>query len=442
MKLMYATLLIAAAVVSANPETQAALSDRAQLPRADWGFTYYVNTASVERGDQAQLGGVLAFVCASSSRQDIIERCTPEQVTPTLWRIDLRNMKWDWRQWWHVLNSYPYRTGKGAYRAGYPPPLVIRADWLCVALADTSQSDAYYRLLYGTPKLSRDDFLRVWGANKKVSTHFGVIVDSDSPIGPSVAGVRLVENFPTSNRGDVWRTRDSAEINAKSDPLEHLTGGFKHVAEELIAAMPKHSLRTGQRGRLQAYLLSDAKGNRQEEAPGKIVTDHLGFRGAATIRNWGSCIGCHTKGINNPGTSELRRLIAIPDGPEIYADRKSQEFIERFHLSDAGLQIKRDCEDYALGVAMCNGWDGETNAKHFRAAIDSYDAAVTLRQAAREAYLTPAEFRLALGWASSNGYPLPARLAALANNDEALPRAAWEDHWATAVVVAENWQKR
>lgn len=413
----------------------AAKADRAEVPLSEWGYCFYLSTSHLVGEERAKCEAALPFVVASCSRQTIVERCTPVPVAEGLYRIRLDDLGWDWRQWGHVVAAYPYATTPGKLQ------LVYRADWLIVTLADTTHSDAYYRLLYGTAELNREQFLEVHGVSKKAEHHFGVIVRSEHPLGPSVAGLRLVENRDTDQRGSAWGTRDSAKITAKSDPTEHLAGDFEHDAEEWIVSMPKISLRTGERGTVFGYLLANGKGVRQEEAPPAIVTDHLGFRNQAAIRNWGSCVGCHASGFLDPGVSELRQLIAGKDaGVDVYAYPKAlAEQIERFHLSDAALQIKRDNEDYAAGLRLINGLDGPTNAECFRAAIDDYDRDVDLATAAAETYTTPAELRLAIANYNQQGARVSARLAALADNI-ALPRTRWEEEWIAALLAVQSWE--
>lgn len=424
-----ALLLLAAAPT----DLDAALADRAQYPAIEHGYLYYVSTSHLTGEQQAKCNATLAFVVASSSSQQIIEKSTPYSVQDGLFRIDLRDLKWDWRQWHKVLARYPYN------RRPDQLPLVIRADWLVLQLVDTTQSNAYYLLLYGRDDLTRNDFLRVWNVNNDATSHFGIITRSEASLGPAVSGIRFIENRPTGTRGSAWGTRDSAVTRGVSDPLESLDNKFRHDAEEWLVAMPKQSLATGKRGSLLAAWLNDAKGKRQEEAPPSIVTDHLGFRGQKAIRNWGSCVGCHANGINDPGVSELRQYIAA--GVDVYATpKKLQEQIELFHLSDAGKQIVRDNEDFAAGVAMCNGLSGEANAEAFAGTIEGYDRDVTLEVAAAELYTTPAELRLALAWASQSGLRLGARLSGLAH-DRPLSRAAWEDHWYAAYTAVQMWER-
>jgi hypothetical protein len=423
---------VAATLFAVLPaEVSQASVDRARLPASEAGYVIYFSTSHLEGEQRAKCEAAMAFTVASASRQQIVERCTPERIGDTLYRLDLRDAGWDWRQWFHVAKGYPYYGGK-AY--------VYRADWLVVQLGDTTQSDAYYRLLYGRDKVDLADFLKVWGVNNDATYHFGVVTQSKHPLGPAVAGVRLVENRPTNTRGSAWGTRDSAVIDGKSDPLQHLDNSFKHDASEWLVAMPKQSLTTGERGALMAYFLADGKGNRQEEAPPAIVTDHLGFRGQHAIRNVGSCVGCHATGYLPPGVSELRSYIA--KGVDVYATPKAlQEQIERFHLSDSAKQLARDNEDFIAGVRMTSGLDGEANAEAFRATFAYYDADLSLAVAASELHATPDDLRLALAYASNGGVKLGVRLAGLPH-EGTISRRTWEQFgYLTAYYALQDWNR-
>ncbi len=423
-------LFLVLSLLGAADETQQARADRAQWPQAEWGYLYYLSTTAAPAEHRAALARTTAFVVASASRAVVIERQLPQQVGDSdLYRIDLRGLEWDWRDWRQVLERYPYAPDRH-------PPLVVRADWLLVELTDAFASDSYYRLLYGgrnIPK-TRDEFLKFWRVDADPALRFGLI---EGHSGVALAGVRWIENRPTAARGYAWGTRDSARINAASDPLERPDGAFRHDAEEWIVGIPKWST-AGPRGTLQAYLLANGQGKRQDRAPADIVADQTRFRGLPEIRTCGSCMQCHVAGIKGPRDNLLRRVIAA--GVDLYADRPTQEQLERFHLADIATEVERNREDYAVIVQLITGNDPETNAWELKQCIDHYDAPVTLAQAACELATTPGELRQALAYASARQVPLGARLSALAHN-QPMPRPAWEDAFGTAYEVMALWRK-
>jgi hypothetical protein len=422
-----------------SDEIAAADSDRQRFPAP--GYIYYASTSAYPEDLRDEATAALRLVVAVSSRQQIAELSIPVQLSPTLHRIDLQQLEWDWREWHRVLAGYPYAVGATVSPVtGKPLPLVVDAGWLIVQLSDTTVSDAHYRLLYGDAKINRDKFLAFWKVNRAARSAFGIVTKSTAPNGPSVAGIRQIENYPTAERGSAWGTRDSAVIDATSDPLEHLEGDFKHDAEEWLVASPKLSSATGQRGFLLAALLADGDGNRVDEAAPSVVTDHLRFRGQAAIRNFGSCIGCHAAGLNPPSNNRVRDLIVA--GVTIYAKKGIDAKIEAFHLSDTGTQLKRDNEDVAIGVAIVTGLTCEEAGDAYRLAVDFYDRDVTLEQAAVETGCETETLKLAIAYASNQKtYTLGARLSALAHG-EAMRRSSWEGvNFTTAQQAVEAFER-
>jgi hypothetical protein len=430
MKRMLTIAILCLCITPADLDA-AARADRAQFPQASWGLYYYASTSHLSGESRAKCEAALAFAVAGASQQPTIEQSVPAYVSEGLFRLDLASLRWDWRAWHKVVANYPYIDhGK--------LPLIVRADWLVVQFSDSTQSDAYSLLLYGKERITRDEFLKFWGVNNSVESHFGVITKK-TPQSPNVAALRWIENRPTNTRGSAWGTRDSAEINLRSDPLQHLDGTFAHDAEEWLVAMPKRSTRTGEQGLLLAAALFDAKGNQQNEAPPSIVTDHHGFRGQSAIRNPGSCVSCHATGINPPASNELRDYVF--SGVDIYATPKEkQQAIDRFHFTRPGKQIERDNQDFAIALAAINGLDGETNAECYVGTIDGYDRAVTLETAADELYIEPGELRLALAYYNNAGYQLGVRLSGLPHG-KAMPRETWEETYLTARDAVNFWRE-
>ena len=412
---------------------QAALADRANYPQSQWGYLYYLTTA--QSPDPERLAKAGAFMVASTSNQPILERSAPVQVAENLYRIDLRDLRWRWQDWLHVLRRYPYQTAKSG-RPTYAPPLVVRMDWLVVTLADANASDAYYRLLYGgrIPK-TRDEFLKFWRVDDDPLLRFGLIEGNS---GVAQQRIRWIENRPAP-RGYAWGTRDSLVIVDASDPLAHPDGRFRHDGEEWIVGIPKFSLASGQRGALQVYLLSDGAGKRIDKADGDLVEDYTKFRAKPQIRTAGSCIQCHHSGLNAPTLNELRRLIEM--GVDVYANQKHlQEQLELFHLSDVARELDRNNEDFAAAVEMINGLSPQENAAAFAACVRSYDADLSLLDAARELDSTAEELRLALADWNNRGQTTSARLAALAHQ-KPIPRTVWEQEYFVAQAALAAWRE-
>lgn len=427
-----------AGAAAQSPETRAAANaDRDGLAAVDWGYTFYLTTDALPDVRRQPAERVTAFAVSSFSRSVVLEHHLPAHVVRGLSRIDLRGLQWSRSDWDVVMAKYPYAP------QSRPLPLIVRADWLVVQLADNFESDAGYRLLYGGRQIpqTRDDFLRAWQVNWGGSQDPLLLAHVEKESGVSLLRLRRIENRPSANRGYAWGTEDNARRNlsALNDPLETLLGSRKHDAEEWIVGFPKISATQGAGGTAQAYLLANGDGKRQDRAPVDIVEDTTRFRGAAEIRNSGSCIACHAEGIKPLAKNDLRDAIAR--GVEVFADKRSQQLIEQQYLADTRLRIEaiRNQEDYTTFVLLCTGWSPSENVRAFRQLIDDYDRPLTLEDAARELYVTPQELTHAFGYASTRQIKLGARLSDLPHGGT-IDRAYWESQFSVAWSALELWK--
>lgn len=484
--------LISQFVLAAEP-LQAAIRDRSEFPTDDWSSLYYLDASASE--DPERLASVGKFVVASTSRQPILDHCIPVRVAPSLYRIDLRDLKWDYQQWLEVIKDYPYgsltatQVSDGIFRTkvlavkehvngkfelvaedgsrlatteeywtsaviGHKYssnrwvtltynsiPLVVRMDWLIVELTDTVESDSYYRLLYGKanfPK-TRNEYLDFWEVTQRPDLAFGII-EGQSGVSKNKRRIRRIYNF-AGYRGYGWKTEDYFEITLERDPLKLTYPGSHqppHDGEETIVGVPKVSLATGQRCVLQVYLLSGGDGKKINSANVRLVEDKTKFRDYAEITTPGSCMQCHAVGLNPPTQNALRHL--IQRGVDVYAyEKKQAEAIEAFWLTDVGVEIIRNNEDYAKGVFACNGLTPTENAAVFQEAVNEYDRNLGLEAASRELHCETTELQFAL--ATYNKGITPPLIAGLVHGDK-IPRSLWEQYYATAKLALKLWREK
>lgn len=423
-------IIIAVMVLGQHPEASAAFSDYQRHPGSA-----YLSLAEVNPNYRDKLEQTLRFVVPSLSSKSYLGDQLPERVPGTqLLRLNLDGLGWQ-KVWPHVIAA--------RYVPAYRPdllktkyvPLVVSGLWFAAAVTDSNVTgDMQYQLLYGAkPPKTEKEFKAFWQVNGKGDLSFGRI---EGKSGVAVEKTRLIENNPTANRAYFWATLDSRVAAGGNDPLENLTARpLKHDASELIAGIPKHYGSQG--GTLQAYFLADAKGNRQEKAPADIVTDDTGTRGVE-IRNTLSCIACHTDGIRHPTLDQYRAYIL--SGARIYAYEKDvQREVDRYLDSPIAKEIARNNEDYAAGVALCNGLTPAQNAALFRITVQYYDQPVSLAQAAREIYAKDEnEWRLALG-NYSRTYQLNARLSEMASGNS-VTRNQWLASYPLAQKVLYAWR--
>lgn len=423
---MNALLLLLAAVVQSG-DGAAALADRASLPIERQPYAAYVTTAPADPEHREALDRALRLVVPSMApKQVVLERCSPVPVNATLYRLDLLELRWPLEAWYLVQDAYPYNPAGGR-------PLVMRADWLLPFLTDAQESDAYYSLVFGRVPKTRDEALDLLGVDRSIVHRFG-LSEGDSQV--ALQKKRFIQNLPMA-RGYAWGTEDFLRIDAKRDPLNSLLPGEgKPDGEEWIIGSPKVHRATGARGCLQQYLLANAKGEVVKRAPVDLVEDFTEFRGYREIRCGGSCISCHA-GINYPTVNELR--VALDKGVELKALYPTNESIEAFHLTDVAKEIRRNNEDYEAIVEKACGCSGVEAKAAFQSAVTRYDEDVDLETAAREYYLAPEECRLAIGWASANGYDMGPRLPLLAEGEK-IPRAAFEESYRASRAAIDAWR--
>ncbi len=452
----FLTMAIPAIAQSAPPHEQTvAIRDRelALAAGAGRGDIYYLSHGIVFKNpdhykltDPNIAAAVMAFITASTSNQQIIERCTPYPIGEALGRIDLYDLKWDFKTdentwFWHnyLTERYPYGTFKfdpTTNKVVRTAPLVIRVDWLIQEIVDQSESDLYLQLLYsGKPPKNRDEFLEFWSVSNDINERMAFV---ERRSGVAKENIRWLEHRPVARAyGFAWGTRDSAVIDANSDPLEHLTGDFKHDAEEWLVAIPKLSKKTFERGVLMAALLNNAQGEIQAKAPADIVIDKTGVRGVE-IRNPLSCYLCHPKGINE--TTEPDFISYLESGAiKNEKDRDRAELIERLHLSKLDALITRNQDDYVRGVQLATGHDSTELMKALENIVRGYDADVDLKQAAAELWMEPDELAKAIAYGSeSRKIDISGRLAGLAHG-RPMPRERWEEEYVFAWEAKQLW---
>lgn len=412
-----------------------ARADRAQFPRQEWGYLLYFTAGNLEGESQDDLIAAFKVMVASASTQYVVERATPIQLQDTPWimRIDLRDVKWRYRDWRTILTNYDYWKSE-IEATGTVFPLMVRADWMLLQLADYQESDAYYQLMFGNNAPStRDEFLKLLGVSTEEKFRYGMI---EGQSGVSKQGVRWIESYPSA-RGYAYGTRDILKVTAESDPLENPRGDFKHDGEEWIIGVSRISSATGVRGALQVYALADGDGKLVRRAKVDLVEDSTTFRGYREIRVPGSCMQCHQTGLNSLTENALREL--IKSGVDVYAGRDDQQKLEAFHLGDLSKELKRNQEDYAVMIEAICGLKPVDFSISFKRAVDRYTAKLNLETAAQEVGRDPEDLRLALAYASSHTH-VGARVAGLAHG-KTVSRETWAERYPSILAYLKGWDE-
>lgn len=380
----------------------------------------------------------LRFILNSFSQQHIIERAEPVRIetgdpSNLLYRIDLVDLLWTEGDLIVGLREshYPY-----SHKAN---PLILRGDYLINTITDEKVSDLGPFLLFGRANVPQTDvqFAKFFGFEfKDQDRHNFGLVEEDS--GVSVSGVRLITYYDAPF-GYWWQTEDFKILSLANNPIDNLDReNVQGDGTEIIAGFQKISTVKQKTGATQLYMLVNKENKRVREAPNDLVTDKLGFKGTATIRNSGSCMQCHP-GLNIPHRDAIQRLIA--DGIEIWGTEERRDDIERFHLSDIAKTLKRNNEDFATFVFMVNGLDPQTNITALKFCFSAYEEDVTLDQAARELECLPLDLQRAVAFASQRKIKIGTTLADLVDNGKGIPRSLWQELYVPTLEMVETWRK-
>lgn len=425
-------LLVAILLSVAPADVDAAFADLAKLPQERQYSTAYLSLSDVPSEEQAALEAVTKVVVCSLSHKSHLPSQLPVRVQgTTLLRLDLYSLGWQPSYHAVLTRHYPYRPDLSKV-SKYP--LVASALWFATQVSDPVEAPgAQDLLLYGKELKKLDEVLAFWKAGSDQDLFFGFL---EGKSGVSVKRARTIENRPSGNRGYVWGTKDFEKFDLTSDPLENLKpGSTRFDASEWIIGIPKSE--SGRLGMLNSYALADAKGNLQAKAPASIVVDHQQLRGVE-IRNWVSCIGCHTTGLIDTTADEYRQYLTAGASISSY-DKATKLAIESYLETDIAGELKRNRELYALGIEMTCGLKPEAFSKAFVAAVKAYDADVTLQQAAREIGCTAEDLKLAIAWQSAKGVNVGARLAQLPHG-VAVPRDRFEELAYVADSYVKAWR--
>lgn len=409
----------------------AAMQDRLAQPLELQPFLYYVSTATALNETERTCQEVaLKLIVPSLSRQPVLERCLPQQVGPTLWRLNLADLGWSIDNWRLIIARYPYHP------QGNRHPLVVRADWMLATITDASQSDAYYRLLLGARPAKRQDVFTAFGISDDARFQYGQIA-GDSPV--SKTGTRFVRNLAIL-RGWSYITEDVLQLAGKNDPLKAPIGAYPHDGEELLVGHPKISLQEpAVRGVVVSGFLFDGTGQTIDKADTALVEDYTATRGFRHIVAGLSCFSCHANGPNGPNRNVLRE--AIESGVDAYAYKYGDdEAIEAFHFSDMMLAIRRDSEDYGAILRRATGCEPSEAIDAFRSVLDCYDAEVTIDRLAVEFYQPAGDMPLAIGWMNANHVDLGGWIPAAAENPaHTIPREVVEEYATTIYAGCDSW---
>ena len=345
-------------------------------------LTHLYNAGKTTDNLQAYRNALSKLVNSLSWGHDIIK---PHPINPsqTLFYIDLRHYEWDaWDTredvWKRIEQDYPYtieynlqteaeRFEKLTQLRQDTESTVpfIHADWF---LATASLPPLYH------------DILRLPDTDRALEEELGINVQRNIQQSPGIrvarAGIvdsgvsknnRVVERH-TSVYGAYWKSYDFAGSvgaqNIRTHPLS-----FKHDGGEIVFNLPNG---------LQAYYISDEKGNRIDKAPTDIVSNPAASDPA--VRNGLSCIGCHTQGMKT-FEDVMRTTIELTENPNYDKIQALRLYVGQDKMDTF---LEQDTEKYRLALVKATGTGFEdiepVHRAHevFEQPLDAADAAAAL----------------------------------------------------------------
>ena len=304
---------------------------------------------------------------------------TPIDRQETIFYIDLRHYEWDVRNeaWTQIEQVYPYSIDfDPETQSGLLDKLAnlrtemdcevpfVHVDWF---LATASLPPLYHDIL-DLPETDRE-------LEEQLEINVAVNIDTAPGFrvwraGFNDSGVsrnnRVVERH-RSRYGAYWKSYDFAgsvgQQNIFTDPLN-----FKHDGGEVVFNLPNG---------LQGYYISDASGNRIDEAPTEIVSNPAASNPA--VRNGLSCIGCHTEGIKTFEDEVRAVVLRQPDTPA-----KAQALRLYVEQSVMDRYVAEDTEHYRVALEKTGGiFGGSIEPVHrfyeeFHYPVDAAHAAAAL----------------------------------------------------------------
>ena len=303
---------------------------------------------------------------------------TPIDLQETIFYIDLRHYEWDIRNeaWTQIEREYPYSINfDPETQAGLHEKLTnlrtemdcevpfVHVDWF---LASASLPPLYHDIL-DLPETDREleQQLEV-DVTRNINTAGGFRVWRAGFNDSGVSNNNRVVERHTSRYGAYWKSYDFAGSVGPQNIFTHpLT--FRHDGGEVVFNLPNG---------LQAYYISDASGNRIDEAPTTIVSNPAASNPA--VRNGLSCMGCHTEGMKTFEDEVRAVILKSPDGPA--RDQGLRLYVEQ---SDMDELVEEDTERYRVALEATGGVFGGIEPVHrfheaFQGPVDAAHAAAAV----------------------------------------------------------------
>ena len=283
----------------------------------------------------------------------------PIDTEQTIYYIDLRDYGWDKSEAWTELEQeYPYHIAFNApEQSGLQEKLtnlqtemncnvpVVHVDWF---LANASLPPLYHDILdLPETDLELEQMLEIDVVGNLLNAPGLNVWRAGFSESKVSRNNRVVERH-TSQYGAYWKSYDFAGSVGRQNIFVHPIS-FIHDGGEVVFSLPNG---------LQAYYISDAKGNRIDVAPIDIVSNPAASD--QRVRNGLSCMGCHTEGMK---TFEDTVRQAIEQTPVTLYNKKHalQLYVEQMTMNHF---LGQDAARYKDAIEATGGTIGGIEPIH------------------------------------------------------------------------------
>ena len=303
---------------------------------------------------------------------------TPIDLQETIFYIDLRHYEWDVRNeaWTQIEREYPYSIDfDPETQAGLHEKLTnlrtemdcevpfVHVDWF---LANASLPPLYHDIL-DLPETDRElaQQLEV-NVTRNINSAPGIRVWRAGFNDSGVSNNNRVVERHTSRYGAYWKSYDFAGSVGTQNIFTHPLS-FSEDGGEVVFNLPNG---------LQAYYISNASGNRIDEAPTTIVSNPAASNPA--VRNGLSCMGCHTEGMKTFEDEVRAVILKAPDG--LAKDQGLRLYVEQSVMDD---HVEEDTKRYREALEKTGGVFGGIEPVHrfheaFQGPVDAAHAAAAV----------------------------------------------------------------
>ncbi len=305
----------------------------------------------------------------------------------TLLRIDLRDFEWNEKTWDTIVGRNPYGidydtpASKAIAEMTRCKLAYVRADWF---VAVGSRPPLYHDILQLPRSESELEKLL------RIDTAESIRQERAARAGFNGSGVsrnnRLIERHE-SGAAVYWKSYDFAGNTGRQNLFARPLGpgssdaDFLHDGGEIIFTLPNG---------LQAYFLTDNKGERIDKGPTAIVSDPR--RPDRAVENGLSCMSCHARGIIEKN-DQVRGHVLKNKGA--FSESAFETLLALYPSNDKMIALMRaDAKRFQEAVALTGAPLSATEP--ITALALRFEAELDLPLVAAESGITPADLLKAL----------------------------------------------